>query len=397
MLIKMAVIMVMVMVMEVVVMTIRILETIITNDNDNYNGFFPFVEEIYNNCKKLEISPSIITSWIKDLIDCQNMITDFNDKVFEVDSDDIIKQPSTLTKEKEQVQEKNLNGFVERPINKEIIEKHSNLKDNYDEKIKTDSYIETLTSETIVPFVSQVSFFISEKKKEIDKLYNHQKAIEKNLKYLKEQENKTKNDLDTIIQKEKIALSYINWFSNLEQSLLQNYNINIKQDIQSFCQLINDFKEKGYDADDIIQEYQKYTLLKVELKTNEDKIQLLLNQKGQLTQQVSFLESQINQHRLTLDIYSHLEGMGFGLKELKRLWDLIGEIAEANQIDLRDAVPKFFKDIEGQYHIKLGFEIEINEKRGEFAFINRELNNGRQNLFLNPSIGQSLSNLFKRE
>src|SRR6185312_8334866 len=105
MLIKMAVIMVMVMVMvmEVVVMTIRILETIITNDNDNYNGFFPFVEEIYNNCKKLEISPSIITSWIKDLIDCQNMITDFNDKVFEVDSDDIIKQPSTLTKEKEQV------------------------------------------------------------------------------------------------------------------------------------------------------------------------------------------------------------------------------------------------------------------------------------------------------
>ena len=52
-----------------------------------------------------------------------------------------------------------------------------------------------------------------------------------------------------------------------------------------------------------------------------------------------------------MDIYSHLEGMGFGLKELKRLWDLIGEIAEANQIDHRDAVPKFFKDIEGQYHI----------------------------------------------
>ena len=54
-----------------------------------------------------------------------------------------------------------------------------------------------------------------------------------------------------------------------------------------------------------------------------------------------------------MDIYSHLEGMGFGLKELKRLWDLIGEIAEANQIDHRDAVPKFFKDIEGQYHALL--------------------------------------------
>ena len=59
----------------------------------------------------------------------------------------------------------------------------------------------------------------------------------------------------------------------MEQSLQQNYNIDIKEYIQSFSQLINDFKEKGYDANEIIQEYLKSLSVKLELKTNEDNIQ----------------------------------------------------------------------------------------------------------------------------
>src|SRR6476660_6744209 len=43
-------------------------------NNDNFNQLTSFIEEIYNNCKKLEISPTIIASWIKDLIDCQPLI-----------------------------------------------------------------------------------------------------------------------------------------------------------------------------------------------------------------------------------------------------------------------------------------------------------------------------------
>jgi len=241
-----------------------------------------------------------------------------------------------------------------------------------------------------------VSFFISEKKKDLEKLNNNQKIIEKNLKSLKEQESKTIENLNTMAQKEKFAISYLNWFSNLEQSLKQNHNINLREDIPSFSKLINDFKEKGFYADAILQEYLKSLSLKLELKTNEDKIRSLQGQISQLTQQVSILESKIDQHRLTLDIYSQLQAMGFGLKELRQLWDLIGEISDANQIHHRDAVSKFFKDIQEQYDSKLGFETKINEKRDDLALINRELNNSRQNLFLNPLIGPSLSNLLQK-
>jgi len=356
----------------------------IADDDVDESRLLSFIEEIYNNCKRLEISPAFIVSWIKDLIDCRSLIDINKKEAFEAENDDVIEQLTTTIPTQKQQQVKNLKEF-EGSIN------NPNLNDNE----KTNSFIETLTSDR-VPFVSQVSFFISQKKKEIDKFNNHQKAIEKNLRYLKEQENKTIRNLDTIIQKEKFALSYTKWFSNLEQSLQQNYNIDIKEDIQSFCQLVNDFKEKGYDANAIIQEYLKSLSVKNELKTNEDKIQSLQIQISQLTEQVSYLEFKINQHKVTLDIYSHLEAMGFGLKELRQLWDNILEISEANKISHRDAVFKFFKDIQEQYDNILGFKTKVNEKRGELALMTRELNNNRQNLFLNPLVGPSLSNLLQK-
>jgi hypothetical protein len=97
-----------------------------------------------------------------------------------------------------------------------------------------------------------------------------------------------------------------------------------------------------------------------------------------------------------IDTYSHLEGMGFGLNELRQLWDMIGEIAEANKISHREAVSKFLQDVQEQYDKKLGFESKVNEKRNHLILINIALNNSRQNLLLNPLIGLSLSNLLQR-
>ncbi|MGN6349275.1 MAG: hypothetical protein ACTHLL_05965, partial [Candidatus Nitrosocosmicus sp.] len=207
---------------------------------------------------------------------------------------------------------------------------------------------------------------------------------------------RTREKLDKLIQDEKLALTYVNLFSRLERSLKENYSINIREDIQSFSQLVNNFKEKGYDAEDIIQEYLRSMSIKLEIKTNERIVNDLQNQIGQLTSKSSILESQINQHRLTLDRYTQLEAMGFGLKELTLLWQMIGEISDANQISHLEAVPKFFKDIEEQYDSKVGFEKKVNEKRGDLAIINRELTNSRQNMFINPLVGPSLSNLLQK-
>jgi hypothetical protein len=57
---------------------------------------------------------------------------------------------------------------------------------------------------------------------------------------------------------------------------------------------------------------------------------------------------------------------------LKLLWNIILEIAAANNIPREQAVSKFFKDIEQQYDDKLGFESKIDKLQVEVNKLNRE-------------------------
>jgi hypothetical protein len=57
--------------------------------------------------------------------------------------------------------------------------------------------------------------------------------------------------------------------------------------------------------------------------------------------------------------------MGFGLKEQKLLWHKVREIGVANQMNPKEAVQKFLKDVEEEYVAKLGFEPKIQKSRSE--------------------------------
>jgi hypothetical protein len=96
-----------------------------------------------------------------------------------------------------------------------------------------------------------------------------------------------------------------------------------------------------------------------------------------------------------MDIYFHLEGIGFGLRELRQLWDEILEIALANKISHIDVVSKFLKDVKENYDKKLGFEQEIILKQKEIIQIKKELFKERLALQLQPYIGTTLQHLFQ--
>ena len=250
--------------------------------------------------------------------------------------------------------------------------------------------------ETKIPFISQVSFYVAQKKKELARLNTQQKTMESNIQKLEEQKNTATENLSHISQTEKFALDHIKWFYGLEKALRENHSINIKEDMQSFSQLIKDFEGHGYDANEITQEYLRSLSVKLQIKTHTADLQSLQNQKIDLTNSLAYLQSQTSQHKQTMDIYRELEGMKFGLKEIKQLWNNVLEIAEANGISHKEAVSKFLKDIEGQYDDKLGFESKVNEKRDELVLVNRELSNSRQILWFIPLVGPSLSNLFQK-
>src|SRR2546428_5548467 len=84
--------------------------------------------------------------------------------------------------------------------------------------------------------------------------------------------------------------------------------------------------------------------------------------------------------------------MGFGLKELRRLRDTLLELAAANNMDVHNAIQKFFTDIEEEYDKKLGYELKTENLKAEILKYKEALNNPNDilNQFLN-SLAMSYS------
>ena len=98
-----------------------------------------------------------------------------------------------------------------------------------------------------------------------------------------------------------------------------------------------------------------------------------------------------------MSVYWELQAMGFGLPEIKQIWNTILEIAgtRKDSISSQEAVSLFIRDIEENYHDKFLLEDKVKEKRNELSQIKQELNNSRLALQLTPFVGTTLHYLFQ--
>src|ERR1051326_8206889 len=104
----------------------------------------------------------------------------------------------------------------------------------------------------------------------------------------------------------------------------------------------------------------------------QDNVRLLQNESNYLGQKCSSLEIMVNSLEQIISIFKDLDGMGFGLEELKLLWNTINERAVANNIPLNEAPQKFVKDIEEHYGNNLGFESKVQNIKTEVNTLTQE-------------------------
>ena len=80
--------------------------------------------------------------------------------------------------------------------------------------------------------------------------------------------------------------------------------------------------------------------------------------------------------------------MGFDLKRLKKLWNAVNEIGEANKMSPQEAAQKFYEDIEHDYDNKLGFESKVEKLRLEIADLSRDQTRLRSETLAQPLVVQ---------
>jgi hypothetical protein len=386
----------------------------------NYKEFSSFIEDIYKNCKREGVDPSIVPAWIKDLFNFYNsFIKDKNESLFSLNEDPsdafdnntdnnessntqprlIARRfdgsipnhphqqnsPSFRSQEDDDVDDDNPASF------KHAKENSTNTKPNQNPLSPSPN------NEIEIPFVSQISLYVNQKKKEYSKIDNYRKKIKEEVEDLKFQKALMEQVLDKIIEEKRGVMSYFQTFSELEKVLLNTHGINVEEGIKELAKIIRDFKENGYDVANIIEEYRRSQSLKWVISENEKKIKELQEQRNSLQNLVLSLGSQASMHKQTMGVYWELEAMRFGLPELKQIWNTILEIAgtRKDSMSSQEAVALFIRDIEENYHDKFLLEDKVKEKRNELFQTEQELNNNRLALQLTPFVGTTLQHLFQ--
>ncbi|MGH9990525.1 MAG: hypothetical protein ACREAS_08825 [Nitrososphaera sp.] len=117
-----------------------------------------------------------------------------------------------------------------------------------------------------------------------------------------------------------------------------------------------------------------------------------LEEKAKISEQIIESKSQMQWQMVKL------EAMGFGLKQLKRLYNVVKEIDEANGFSETDgyAVKIFLDQVELYYDPLLGFEKRIDESRVEFHNLNMQHLIQLNTIYALPYVGSALAHLLNR-
>jgi prefoldin subunit 5 len=225
--------------------------------------------------------------------------------------------------------------------------------------------------------------------------------LEKQIEGLKQQIQQIEYDKFTIeklrddaLQQQKMIASDLKWYSDLRSELGSKYGIPV-EDILKFAKIVHGIREYGYDVGKVVNEFSNLEVLRIQKKDLQQSVQKLEARFTDLIQQCSKAEATLNIHTQTISKYTQLESMEFGLKELTLLWNIVNEIADANNIPIQEVKLKFFTDIEEQYDKKLGFENKLEKLKVEVNKLNQELTRSRLELSGLQLVGPALSKLIQ--
>lgn len=195
----------------------------------------------------------------------------------------------------------------------------------------------------------------------IEQQLARKELLEEEIQRLEIQAFEAKKRRDTALEEEAASKNEMNQFFIFNREIRKN-RIPM-EDLPKFVEMIKGIKLLGYDPKVILSKFSDFEKLQIVEKELMDRVNEFTDKKTKLEIQCASMQAWLDTHSLTLGKYFELEQMGFGLKELKTLWNKIIEIGTANNLNSYQTVQKFLKDIE-RYDDKIGFEAQLHNEVG---------------------------------
>lgn len=326
--------------------------------------FYYFIETIYSYCKDQGIKPTNIVKWIQDLIDFSPLLLENsgNNKTrfdMEGDEGEELQNPARIIK----ISEKSEDRTSDREIQ--------------------------------IPFISKIDEYIKEKGLEVRHQDIDHKKLQHEISKIKEQKNRLDLQITNLKTKESTCLTYLDWYTSLKQDLFSRYNIKLEEEIDSFVNVLNDFKYYDYNAHQLVKEYKQIESLRSEIKNLQGIVYSIDKTRSETLKAIEVLGIKESYLKQSLKVVDELDHAGFRIEELDQLRKTVVEIYKTNNIGYGETGKKFLKDVENQYDNKLGFERKIKELKTELEKLENQKPEYREFLRYKAIISISLEYLYK--
>jgi len=206
-----------------------------------------------------------------------------------------------------------------------------------------------LKRNTNIPFISAVSLYIENLKREREKLQYHNNILVESVRRPKDEATKSHTRLEQLNQKEEQAMHYLDWYYKLKAELENNPAGAQIDDIKHFTKAINELEIRGYRASYIISELEELESAPWRLFHEEWEIGQLLDKKNGIKREIEIYKMRFPDFLGGLNTLFHLEKMGLGEVQLLRLIRIVESTSRLENISLKEAVNRFLKRIEQQY------------------------------------------------
>ena len=255
-----------------------------------------------------------------------------------------------------------------------------------------EKYLMETINITKIVFPSQIPNYINTKKIEIEELEKQIENRQETISKLNNEISILEENQKSLIEINNISLDAIKWYRDIKKELT---NMGIPFDeIFAFIDCLRQIRNEGYDTNKLVSKFSQldyYDKIIEEQERRKQKnrkdIELLNNDKKNLEDQIYFTHLKISKNQ-------ELENIGMGFKELKTIYQTIIEISKANNINPKEAIEKFFNDL-NEYDDIISFKKKVEDLKKEVVTLNTQITNNRMTLLSQPQIGITLQKLFQ--
>ena len=251
---------------------------------------------------------------------------------------------------------------------------------------------ETINLSKIV-FPSQIPNYINTKKTEIEQL---EKQISKRHETISELNSKISNleeKQKVLIENNNLSQDAIRWYEDVKKELT---NMGIPfEEISAFIECLRQIKNEGYDVNKLVTKFSQLGSFDKIIEDQERRKQENCKDIERLKYDKKNLEDQIYFAHLKISKNQELENIGMGFKELKTIYQTINEISKANNINPKEAIEKFFHDL-NEYDDIVSFTQKVEDLKKDVATLNIQIADNRTILSSQQNIGPILHDLLRK-